>query len=124
MLSLYSNYDSTELINGVPRGGLNGYNEFRAQPQQFPNGSAGLLVNVKSDVECKLIIQFTNIIQEPYEFELSYPIGSPGDINPTGIYTFQQPIRAKYFRIICRNVTANKQTLLFLFTYIFYLLIF
>lgn len=112
MLSQYSNYDSDELVFGTKNGGLNGYQEFRPQPQQIVSG-AGLLVSSYCDVLGTITIDYTNIIQEPYAFSEQY-----SDILPNTIKTIVSPIKAQYFRVRFRNTESTPQTILKLNTYI------
>ena len=111
-LSQYSNYDSREIIYGTIRGGLNGYQEFRAQPQQIIKG-AGLLVSLISDTSGILFIEYSNIIQEPYNFSTQYNITGSNQI-----YTFEEAIHSQYFRIRFINNTPKKQETFILTTYI------
>ena len=111
MLSQYSNYDSDEIIFGVKKGGLNGKQELRPQPQQIIEG-AGLLVSTYCDISGLILIEYTNIIQEPYSFSESYVI------LPNTIRTFVSPIKAQFFRVRFRNTETDAQTILKLNTYI------
>ena len=112
MLSQYSNYDSDEKIFGVTKGGLNGLQEFRPQPQQIVTG-AGLLVSSYCDLIGKIIIDYTNIIQEPYSFSEEHDY-----LIPNNIKSIVSAIKAPYFRVRFRNTKTDTQGTLKLNTYI------
>ena len=131
MLSTYSNYDSESFTIGTKNkvGGLNPNQEFRPQPQTIDNG-AGLLISIKTDLMGELSIDFTNIIDEPYDFIDKYEI-TDAEINASdktetlnGVTfkviarTYLMQIKAKNFRIRFRNNSSQKQKLLQLFTFI------
>jgi len=111
MLSQYSNYDSDELSFGVKKGGLNGLQEFRPQPQQIIEG-AGLLVSLYCDRSGLITIEYTGIIQEPYSFSESYTVYK------NTIKTIVSAIKAPYFRVRFRNTESIQQQILKLNTYI------
>ena len=114
MQAQYSNYDSDSLLsNKVKRGGLNGFQEFRPQPQELTSG-VGLLISLKTDVSGVLSIDFTNIISEPFAFVTDYIINA----TTQQTYTFESAIKAKFFRVRFKNSTVQTQKTFKLFTYI------
>ncbi len=120
MQSTYSNYDSDSSIAIGSKnrlGGLNPNQEFRPQPQEVDNG-AGLLISVKSDVQGKVFIDFTNIIEEPYAFIETFELLEKERIDGYITKILLVSVKAKNFRIRFRNTSSYKQDVLKLFTFI------
>jgi hypothetical protein len=100
MLSSYANYDSDTVdpITSLERGGIKTNSSYISQPQQLTS-ETGLAIfltaNNSSTLKFDIVVEFTNIIQEPYDFINTYSYNQASPIT-TEIFL---PKQAQYFRI-------------------------
>ena len=100
MLSLYANYDSDTVdpVTNVQRGGIKTNSNYISQPQKLTSETGLAIFLTANDIatlKFDIIVEFTNIIQEPYDFSNTYNYNEQLKV----IGEILIPKQAQYFRI-------------------------